>query len=216
MERKRKTRTQLAQTVAEKSTAEPAQKTQQSQFGCCFCVTKTSCLVCHQSSTRQSNTDTPQSSCSEWACKCKWRRGGGVNDFGNPSVFMEKDRQKTGLETLFVRSMQQMGQNEYAALLHFFGEALFHLFNQLKSPQFPKSTTIFSSHGCAMRGKLANDANKFLTLLYGTRLFSLGGEDAVRDTHLVEDMRKEMNGWRGEGRAAVEGGDEARGTAEQF
>ncbi|KAH7829026.1 uncharacterized protein MONOS_11701 [Monocercomonoides exilis] len=85
-----------------------------------------------------------------------------------------------------------------------------------RSPQLPKSTTIFSSHGCAMRGKLANDANKFLTLLYGTRLFSLGGEDAVRDTHLVEDMRKEMNGWRGEGRAAVEGGDEARDTVELF
>ncbi|KAH7830997.1 uncharacterized protein MONOS_16035 [Monocercomonoides exilis] len=79
-----------------------------------------------------------------------------------------------------------------------------------------KPTTIPSSHAGATGGILANDANLFLNLLCGTRLFSLGGEDAVRDAQLVENMRKEMNVWRGEGRAAVEGGDEARGTAELF
>ncbi|KAH7828796.1 uncharacterized protein MONOS_16020 [Monocercomonoides exilis] len=80
----------------------------------------------------------------------------------------------------------------------------------------PKSTTIPSSHAGETGKVLANDANSFLSLLCGTRLFSLGGEDTVRDAQLVENMRKEMNVWRGEGRTAVEGGDEARGTVELF
>ncbi|KAH7825890.1 uncharacterized protein MONOS_3082 [Monocercomonoides exilis] len=112
--------------------------------------------------------------------------------------------------------MQQMVQNECAALLHLLGKALFHLFNQLGSPQLPKPITIPSSHTRVTGGILENAANSFLSLLCGTRLFSLGEEDEVRDEQLVESMRKEMNEWRGEGRAAVEGGDEARGTAELF
>ncbi|KAH7824129.1 uncharacterized protein MONOS_12048 [Monocercomonoides exilis] len=82
--------------------------------------------------------------------------------------------------------------------------------------QLLKPTTIPSSHAGATGGILANDANSFLSLLCGMRLFSLGVEDAVRDAQLVENMRKEMNVWRGEGRADVDGGDEARGTAELF
>ncbi|KAH7822560.1 uncharacterized protein MONOS_11870 [Monocercomonoides exilis] len=121
---------------------------------------------------------------------------------------------KTGLETLFVRLMQQIGQKEVAALLHYLGKALSHLFNQLGSPQLPKPITIPSSYAGATGGILANDANKFLNLLCGTRLFSLGGEDTVRDAQLVENMRKEMNVWRKEVMPAVEGGDDARDTAE--
>ncbi|KAH7822931.1 uncharacterized protein MONOS_8543 [Monocercomonoides exilis] len=111
---------------------------------------------------------------------------------------------------------EQIGQDEGAYLLHSLGKALFHLFNQFWSPQLPKQTTIPSSHAGETGKVLANDANSFLSLLCGTRMFSLGGEDTVRDAQLVENMRKEMNVWRGEGRAAVEGVDEARGTAELF
>ncbi|KAH7818945.1 uncharacterized protein MONOS_4428 [Monocercomonoides exilis] len=85
---------------------------------------------------------------------------------------------------------EQIGQDEGASLLHSLGKALFHLFNQLWSPQLPKQTTIPSSHAGTTGGILANDANSFLSLLCGTRLFSLGGEDTVRDMQLVENMRK--------------------------
>ncbi|KAH7821453.1 uncharacterized protein MONOS_17747 [Monocercomonoides exilis] len=114
--------------------------------------------------------------------------GGGVDDFGIIILFGRKCRLKTGLEKLF------------CAL----------------ATSAPKFTTIPSSHAGETGKVLANDANSFLSLLCGTRLFSLGGEDTVRDMQLVENMRKEMNVWRGEGRTAVEGGDEARGTVELF
>ncbi|KAH7832560.1 uncharacterized protein MONOS_8354 [Monocercomonoides exilis] len=182
MERKKTTRTQLAQKAAEK-TGSTRQKTQQPHLGGCFCVTKTSCLICHQSITRQSNAGTPLSSCG---------------------------KHNAGLKKLFVRLTQQVGEKEGAVLLHSHGEALFHFFNQLGSPQLPKPTTIPSSHAGATGGILANDANSFLSLLCGTRLFSFGGEDTVRDAQMIMNMRKEMNVWRGERRAAVEGGDEAR------
>ncbi|KAH7815071.1 uncharacterized protein MONOS_15120 [Monocercomonoides exilis] len=84
---------------------------------------------------------------------------------------------------------EQIGQKEGASLLHSLGKALFHLFNQFWSPQLPKQTTIPSSHAGTTKGILANDANSFLSLLCGTRLFSLGGEDTVRDMQLVENMR---------------------------
>ncbi|KAH7818338.1 uncharacterized protein MONOS_5904 [Monocercomonoides exilis] len=90
--------------------------------------------------------------------------GGGVDDYGNPSVFGRKYRQKSGLETLFVRSMQQIGQKEVAALLYSLGKALSHLFNQLGSPQLPKPITIPSSRASATGGILVNDANSFLSL----------------------------------------------------
>ncbi|KAH7828795.1 uncharacterized protein MONOS_16019 [Monocercomonoides exilis] len=67
MERKKKTRTQLAQKAAEKPDS-TRQKTQQSRLGGCFCVTKASCLVCHQSSTRQRIAGTSQSSCGKQVC----------------------------------------------------------------------------------------------------------------------------------------------------
>ncbi|KAH7817838.1 uncharacterized protein MONOS_11552 [Monocercomonoides exilis] len=88
---------------------------------------------------------------------------------------------------------EQIGQDEGASSLHSLGKALFHLFNQLWSPQLPKQTTIPSSYAGTTGGILANDANSFLSLLCGTRLFSLGGEDTVRDAQLVENMRNEMN-----------------------
>ncbi|KAH7830298.1 uncharacterized protein MONOS_6387 [Monocercomonoides exilis] len=149
----------------------------------------------------------PQNSCGERVCEGFFMRefvkpdrhanangedggGGGVDDYGNPSVFGRKYRQKTGLETLFVRSMQQIGQKEGTSLLHSLGKELFHLFNQLWPPQLPKQTTIPSSHAGTTGGILANDANSFLSLLRGTRLFSLGGEDTVSDMQLVENMRK--------------------------
>ncbi|KAH7829389.1 uncharacterized protein MONOS_16639 [Monocercomonoides exilis] len=100
------------------------------------------------------------------------------------------------------------------------GENCRHISEQLRETALttsaPKSTTIPSSHAGETGKVLANDANSFLSLLCGTRLFSLGGEDTVRDAQLVENMRKEMNVWRGEGRTAVEGGDEERGTVELF
>ncbi|KAH7819756.1 uncharacterized protein MONOS_4235 [Monocercomonoides exilis] len=95
-------------------------------------------------------------------------------------------------------SMQQVGKKEGAALLLSLGKALSHFLNQFKLPQTLKPITIPSSHAGATGGILANDANKFLNLLCGMRLFSLGGEDAVRDAQLVENMKKEMNVWRGE------------------
>ncbi|KAH7826129.1 uncharacterized protein MONOS_5521 [Monocercomonoides exilis] len=67
MERKKKTRTQLAVTEAEKP-GSTRQKTQQSLLGCCFFVKKASCLVCHQSNTRQRIAGTSQSSCVERIC----------------------------------------------------------------------------------------------------------------------------------------------------
>ncbi|KAH7820252.1 uncharacterized protein MONOS_17851 [Monocercomonoides exilis] len=93
-------------------------------------------------------------------------------------------------------SMQQVGKNEGAALLHSLGNALSHLFNQLWPPQLQSSQPF-------LLRMLVKQGN-------------LGGEDTVRDAQLVENMRKEMNVWRGEGRTAVEGGDEARGTVELF
>ncbi|KAH7822313.1 uncharacterized protein MONOS_6444 [Monocercomonoides exilis] len=142
--------------------------------------------------------------------------GEGVDDFGNNSVFWRKCRQNTGLETLFVWSMQQIGQKEVAALLYSLEEALFHIFSKFGSPQLPKPITIPSSHAGVTGGTLENDANSFVTLLCGMRLFSLRREDAVRDAQMIMNMRKLMSLWRGEGRAAVEGGDEARDTAELF
>ncbi|KAH7821590.1 uncharacterized protein MONOS_11332 [Monocercomonoides exilis] len=147
MERKKKTRTQLAVTEAEKP-GSTRQKTQQSLLGCCFFVKKASCLVCHQSNTRQRIAGTSQSSC--------------------------------------------------------------------EKQHYLKPSSIPSSHACGTGGILENDANSFLSLSCGTRLFSLGGEDTVRDAQLVENMGNEMNVWRGEERAAVKGVYEARNTAELF
>ncbi|KAH7831296.1 uncharacterized protein MONOS_5276 [Monocercomonoides exilis] len=96
--------------------------------------------------------------------------GGGCNDgrgddFGIIILFGRKGRLKTGLETLFVRSMQKIRQKEGAALLHSLGKALYHFFDHLKLPQILKPITIPSSHAGATGGILANDANQFLNLL---------------------------------------------------
>ncbi|KAH7818025.1 uncharacterized protein MONOS_16722 [Monocercomonoides exilis] len=152
-------------------------------------------------------------------CQCKWRRrrrrrrSGLLWDYH--SVWEEMQTEDRAGETV-LWSMQQVGKNEGAALLHSLGNALSHLFSQLGSPLLPKPITIPSSHAWATGGVLENAANSFLNLLCGTRLFSLGKEDAVRDTQLVENIRNEMSLWRGEGRAAVEGLDAANGVTELF
>ncbi|KAH7815945.1 uncharacterized protein MONOS_9707 [Monocercomonoides exilis] len=160
MERKKKTRTQLAQTSAEKPGRTRALGT---------AITN--------------NSGTPQSSRGKRVCDCfffskyvlldgyanangedRGGGGGGVDDLGNNSVFGSEYRQKAELEKLFVRSMQQIRQKEGATLLHLLGKALSHFFNQLWSPQLPKQTTIPSSHAGETVGILVNDANSFLSL----------------------------------------------------
>ncbi|KAH7817322.1 uncharacterized protein MONOS_18136 [Monocercomonoides exilis] len=141
--------------------------------------------------------------------------GGGVDDFGIIILFGRKCRLKTGLEKLFCGRCSRLGRMK-ALLCSTHSETRCLIFSTSFDHLSSKVHNHPSSHAGETGKVLANDANSFLSLLCGTRLFSLGGEDTVRDAQLVENMRKEMNVWRGEGRTAVEGGDEARGTVELF
>ncbi|KAH7831549.1 uncharacterized protein MONOS_9188 [Monocercomonoides exilis] len=165
MERKKKTRTQLAQKAAEKPDS-TFQKTQQSQAALCrstqthLRIAAVNEFVNASSSSSSSSASLPsQTGYANINYNGGGCNGGGVDDFGIIILFGRKYRQKTGLETLFARSMQQIGQKECTSLLHSLGKALSHLFNQLGSPQLPKPSSIPSSHAGKTGGILENDAN---------------------------------------------------------